>query len=133
MAKKVYKCDKRECEKTFSSKFSLKRHILKHLNKKPHKCSHNGCNKAFSLPQYLEEHEYTHTRAKPFVCGVGNCVESFRQRGKLSIHKKQVHSGDQNVGEPNLRIRHIVEDEDEEDKQETNMHQQNVNFIRMQM
>lgn len=87
--KKVYKCDVRECEKLFSSKFSLKRHNLKHINSKKHICSH--CQKAFSLPQYLEEHEYTHTGARPFVCGINNCVETFRQRGKLSIHRKNAH------------------------------------------
>jgi len=39
----------------------------------------------------LEEHEYTHTGAKPFVCGINGCIEVFRQRGKLSIHKKHAH------------------------------------------
>lgn len=89
MGKKLYKCDMRECEKLFSSKFSLKRHYMKHTNKKQHTCKH--CQKAFVLPQYLEEHEYTHTGAKPFICGVNGCAETFRQRGKLSIHKKNVH------------------------------------------
>lgn len=43
------------------------------------------------MPQYLEEHEYTHTGAKPFVCDINNCAETFRQRGKLSIHRKNAH------------------------------------------
>lgn len=38
MGKKLFKCDIRDCQKVVSTKFSLKRHILKHLNKKPHKC-----------------------------------------------------------------------------------------------
>jgi len=89
MGKKVYKCDLKDCEKLFSSKFSLKRHNMKHFNNKKYKCDH--CKKAFVLPQYLEEHEYTHTGAKPFVCGINGCPETFRQRGKLSIHKKNAH------------------------------------------
>ncbi len=44
------------------------------------------------LPQYLEEHEYTHTGEKPYVCGINGCAETFRQRGKLSIHKKNAHN-----------------------------------------
>ena len=48
MGKKLYKCDMRECEKLFSSKFSLKRHYMKHANKKQHTCKH--CQKAFVLP-----------------------------------------------------------------------------------
>ena len=60
----MFKCDMSDCEKLFSSKFSLKRHIMKHTNQKKHICPH--CQKGFVLPQYLEEHEYTHTGAKPF-------------------------------------------------------------------
>jgi uncharacterized Zn-finger protein len=86
---KWHKCDFRDCEKLFSTKYSLKRHIMKHSNKKRHICKH--CQKGFTLPQYLEEHEYTHTGEKPFVCGVGECIEVFRQRGKLSIHRKNIH------------------------------------------
>ena len=71
MGKKLYKCDIRECEKLFSSKFSLKRHNLIHLNKKNHICKH--CPKAFSLLQYLEEHEFTHTGAKPYMCNINGC------------------------------------------------------------
>jgi uncharacterized Zn-finger protein len=73
MAKKLYKCDIKNCQKPCSSKFSLKRHtLLIHLkNRKKHVCPH--CNKDFALAQYLEEHEYTHSRARPFVCGYNGC------------------------------------------------------------
>lgn len=74
--RKIHKCDIRDCEKLFSTKYSLKRHIMRHTNQKRHICKH--CMKGFVLPQYLEEHEYTHTGAKPFICGVGDCHESFR-------------------------------------------------------
>jgi len=50
------------------------------------------CNKGFTLLQYLEEHEFIHSGLKPFLCGVKGCTESFRQKGKLSIHKKYAHS-----------------------------------------
>ncbi len=48
MGKKLYKCDIRDCEKLFSSKFSLKRHNMKHFNNKIYVCRH--CKKAFVLP-----------------------------------------------------------------------------------
>jgi KRAB domain-containing zinc finger protein len=76
MGKKLYKCDIKDCEKLFSSKFSLKRHNMKHFNNKKYVCKH--CKKAFVLPQYLEEHEYTHTGEKPFICGINGCPETFR-------------------------------------------------------
>ena len=28
-----------------------------------------------------------HTKAKPFVCGINGCQETFRQRGKLCLHR----------------------------------------------
>ena len=35
---------------------------------------------------------YTHTREKPFLCGINGCQERFRQRGKRSIHQREVHN-----------------------------------------
>jgi KRAB domain-containing zinc finger protein len=87
---KLFKCDMKGCDKTFSTKFSLRRHILRHVNNKKFVCAH--CRKAFVLAQYLEEHEFTHTGVKPFVCGIDGCLEAFRQRGKLSLHKKMAHN-----------------------------------------
>ncbi len=46
--KKVHKCDLKGCERLFSTKYSLKRHIIKHADKKSYKCKH--CPKAFVLP-----------------------------------------------------------------------------------
>ena len=73
---KMFKCDMKGCDKLFSTKFSLKRHIMIHVNKKNFVCS--VCQKPFVLPQYLEEHEFTHTGAKPYICGIGGCLEAFR-------------------------------------------------------
>ena len=87
---KKFKCDMRNCEHTFSSKFSLKRHTQIHLKKKPFSCKY--CPKTFTLQQYLTEHEFIHTGDRPYVCGTNGCREAFRQRGKLSIHKRNHHS-----------------------------------------
>ncbi|TNV84241.1 hypothetical protein FGO68_gene17806 [Halteria grandinella] len=82
----VYQCEFPSCSKRFTTKFSLKRHYYIHSRKKTFPCSF--CNKVFALPQYLREHQYTHTNQQPFVCGVDGCTESFRQRGKLSLHRR---------------------------------------------
>ena len=80
----IFECDIYGCNTAFKTKFSLQRHYKKHYSKKEIKC--RFCVKTFCLPQYKEEHEYTHTGEKPFACTF--CSMRFRQRGKLSHHKK---------------------------------------------
>ena len=56
---KIFKCDFKGCPGVFSTKYSLKRHLMIHANRKCHVCKQ--CEKGFTLPQYLEEHEYIHS------------------------------------------------------------------------
>lgn len=84
---KMFMCDLYGCEQVFKTKFSLKRHFKKHYVKKL-KCKF--CDKLFGLQQYREEHEHTHTGIKPYACNF--CPMTFRQRGKLSLHKNAMHS-----------------------------------------
>ena len=83
-AASIFECDLYGCKSAFPTKFSLQRHYKKHYSKKELKCKY--CSKSFCLPQYKEEHEYTHTGERPFHCNM--CSMQFRQRGKLSHHKK---------------------------------------------
>ena len=88
--KQKFICDFYKCERIFSTKYSLKRHMLVHNQKKKYKCKH--CNKRFALPQYLKEHEFTHTNENPYVCGIDGCNQTFKQRGKLSVHRDKAHA-----------------------------------------
>ena len=80
----IFECDLFGCNSVFKTKYSLQRHYKKHYSTKDLKC--RFCSKSFCLPQYKEEHEYTHTGEKPFLCSM--CPMRFRQRGKLSHHRK---------------------------------------------
>jgi len=82
----MFKCDLLGCEQTFKTKYSLKRHFKKHYVKNL-KCKF--CDKKFGLQQYLEEHEHIHTGLKPYKCSM--CASTFRQRGKLWLHKQTMH------------------------------------------
>jgi uncharacterized Zn-finger protein len=75
-----------DCGKRFTTRFSLKRHYYIHKQEKKFEC--HLCNKQFVLPQYLKEHQYIHINDDPFICGVNGCNESFKQRGKLSLHRR---------------------------------------------
>ncbi len=82
---KKYICEHADCNKEYSTKFALRRHLFTHLGIKPFACK--LCDKRFTLEQYLQEHMHVHTKAKPFVCGINGCKEAFRQRGKLCLHR----------------------------------------------
>lgn len=83
---KFFICDHLGCERIFKAKYSLMRHVkTKHLKKKKFECKH--CGKKFALQHNLKEHEYIHTQALPFICGIDGCTQSFRQRGKLCLHR----------------------------------------------
>ncbi|CAI2366260.1 unnamed protein product [Moneuplotes crassus] len=82
---KKFICTAQGCNKEYSTKFALQRHLYTHSGIKTFTCSF--CPKSFSLQQYLQEHEFTHTKAKPFVCGIDGCRVAFRQRGKLCLHR----------------------------------------------
>lgn len=83
----MFKCDIDSCGKSFTNKHSLKRHKVTHDPNKKYKC--DECSKSFSLPQYLKEHKIVHSGERPFVWNFPGCGKSFRQAGKLSIHKKE--------------------------------------------
>lgn len=87
---KKFECTAQGCNKEYSTKFALQRHLYTHSGIKAFQC--RFCSKSFSLLQYLQEHEHTHTKAKPFVWGIDGWTESFRQRGKLCLHRR-THSG----------------------------------------
>lgn len=79
-----------ECNKEFSTRFSLKRHMETiHLGQKKFKCV--LCGRSFAQKHYLTEHLNTHTQIHPYICEVGNCNMKFKQRSYLTLHRKQAH------------------------------------------
>ena len=84
--KKPFVCTHDGCTKTYTTRFSLRRHMASHSSVKKHVCV--LCFKSFTLAQYLKEHTYTHTKQKPFACDFPGCNRAFRQAGKLSLHKR---------------------------------------------
>lgn len=84
--KRPFLCKKPGCNKTYTTRFSLRRHLTSHQKTKMHVCV--LCFKSFTLAQYLKEHTYIHTGQKPFLCDFPGCDKAFRQAGKLSMHRK---------------------------------------------
>ena len=81
----LYCCMIGTCNKTYSTKFNLKRHVeVSHLKQKKHKCPY--CEKFLVSQQNLKEHIFVHTGEKPYQCST--CGEFFRQISQLSLHKR---------------------------------------------
>ncbi|XP_046405109.1 zinc finger protein 436-like [Ischnura elegans] len=72
----------RKCEKSFSQKSVLVRHIRTHTKETPYSCGE--CEKSFSRKSHLVQHIRTHTKEKPYTCG--ECEKSFSQKSVLVRH-----------------------------------------------
>lgn len=80
-------CEFKGCEKVYSTKYNLKRHIESvHQCIKRFQC--DLCNKLLSSKQNLQEHYFTHSNEKLFKCIESGCSQTFRQRSQLSNHRK---------------------------------------------
>src|ERR1043165_7256198 len=58
---KIYRCTVPNCNKLFTKKDYLTRHIAIHTNEKPFICNEPGCGKKFSLKCYLRKHRKRHS------------------------------------------------------------------------
>ena len=87
MEKYAHQCTYPSCQKRFTNKYSLQRHMASHNVVRRHACE--ICGKTFALLQYLKEHAVVHSGRKPYACPYPGCTKAYRQAGKLSIHKKR--------------------------------------------
>lgn len=74
-----------DCEKSYTTKFNLKRHVnVVHLKKKKFYCEQ--CERFFASGQNLNEHMNIHSDSKPFACP--ECNKKFRQMSVLTVHRR---------------------------------------------
>ena len=114
-----YVCD--FCDRAFTDKDMLMKHLSCHIEEKPHECLECGkkftkanqlrehkkrhfeegnfqcnfCNKKFFSPNKLREHIRIHTGETPLKCNI--CGKGFKRHSNLSEHKK--------IHEPNREVK----------------------------
>lgn len=78
------------CEKKFSDKYTLRKHILTHNNTPPtFPC--DICGKLFKKQSIVLKHLKTHSDIKPFKCNI--CNEAKLTQNELNIHMR-FHTGE---------------------------------------
>jgi hypothetical protein len=82
---KKYACP--VCDKSFSTEFSLRRHMLIHNSVKPYECSF--CGRSFSDRSNFMKHEPRHSGLKPYACDL--CKTAYADNSYLLKHVRNCH------------------------------------------
>eukprot|EP00045_Choanoeca_perplexa_P003969 m.34641 g.34641 ORF g.34641 m.34641 type:complete len:429 (-) comp12329_c0_seq1:238-1524(-) len=91
MAKELFQCDFPGCNKTFTLKRNMLRHVKLHTEAKKHACDFPGCNRRFHRASDLRSHLLTHDPARKFPCTHPGCSASYTRRTDLQTHMRKVH------------------------------------------
>ena len=88
-----------DCDKKFTSKFKLKRHILIHSQTKTFLC--DVCHRAFRRKDHLRNHEKVHDPGKTiYTCTYDSCARTYNS--VTSFRKHQVTCSVTRVASPKL-------------------------------
>ncbi|KAI0751008.1 hypothetical protein C8Q80DRAFT_545277 [Daedaleopsis nitida] len=91
---KIHKCERNDCDKFFSRKPDMIRHLRSvHEGRKDFLCRWPGCDKSFSQQATLSTHENIHTGEKPWVCPCEGCSRAFGDQSSCARHYREQHTG----------------------------------------
>ena len=84
---KLIRCTFEGCDKTFTRKSNMTRHLKLHYGIKPFNC--DFCGKSFARKSDFQAHKLSHAGRKPFKCSWKGCEKSFVRNSDKTAHEKR--------------------------------------------